>query len=174
MIYNWDCLRTFFRTHQYQKCCDKIPIVPRQHNHLGQDGTLFCRLNLKFFRLTHYYGNMKSRVLRPLYITRGPWTAMPALNSKKQSTFYVEEIFKIDVILWAKQNVCAQFLIFSPKGSFSSSSLNPYYNAYWPEVHPILWSRCPAFRWGTFCQIWMVGLGVTFGQPKGFKLGILC
>ena len=73
-----------------------------------------------------------------------------------------------------KQNECSQFLIFSPKGSFSSSSLNPYCNTSWLKVHPIFWSRCPTFRWGTFVQIWMVGLGVNFGQPKGVKLGIFC
>ena len=41
----------------------------------------------------------------------------------------------------------------SPKGSFSFSSLNSYNNTDWPKVHPILFSRCTAFRQGTFCQI---------------------
>merc|ERR1711962_1247307 len=47
MTYNWDCRRTIFHTHQYQQCWDEIPLVPSLDNHLGQDGTLFCRLNLK-------------------------------------------------------------------------------------------------------------------------------
>ena len=27
-------------------------------------------------------------------------------------------------------------------------------------------ARCPAFRWCAFCQIWMLGVGVTSEQPK--------
>ena len=36
----------------------------------------------------------------------------------------------------------------------------------------MLLPSCPAFRGGTFCHIWMVGIGVTCGQPKGVERGI--
>ena len=39
-----------------------------------------------------------------------------------------------------------------------------------PEVHPILFPRSPAIRQGTFCEIWLSGLGVTFAQPQKERL----
>ena len=96
-------------------------------------------------------------------------------NRTNQSTFLRGK----NILKWC--NYTGKSKMYSYSFSFSAQKalfLHPLEthidNAYWPEVHPILWSKCPAFRWGTFCQIWMVGLGVTFGQPKGVKLGILC
>ena len=39
-------------------------------------------------------------------------------------------------------------------------------------TNAILRARCPAFRECAFCHVWMVGVGVTCGQPKGVGLGI--
>ena len=39
-----------------------------------------------------------------------------------------------------------------------------------PEVHPILFPGSPAFRQGTFCQIWLSGVGVTLVQPQKERL----
>ena len=39
-----------------------------------------------------------------------------------------------------------------------------------PMVHPILFPRSSAFRQGTFCQIWLSGVGVTFDQPQKERL----
>ena len=42
-----------------------------------------------------------------------------------------------------------------------------------PDVHPIvpiLFPRSPAFRQGTFCQIRLSGVGVTYGQQQNGKL----
>ena len=56
---------------------------------------------------------------------------MPALIRVKETGqinqhFYEEKYSKKVQFYGKKQNVCAQFLIFSPKSSFSSSSLNPF------------------------------------------------
>ena len=53
---------------------------------------------------------------------------MPALIKVKETGqinqhFYVEKYSKMAQFCEKKQNVCAQLIIFSPKGSFSSSSL---------------------------------------------------
>ena len=39
-----------------------------------------------------------------------------------------------------------------------------------PEVPPILFPRSPAFRQGTFYQIWWSGVGVTFAQRQKERL----
>ena len=39
-----------------------------------------------------------------------------------------------------------------------------------PMVHPILFPRSSALRQGTFCQIWLRGVGVTFDQPQKERL----
>ena len=39
-----------------------------------------------------------------------------------------------------------------------------------PTVHPILFPRSSALRQGTFCQMWLSGVGVTFDQPLKERL----
>ena len=41
------------------------------------------------------------------------------------------------------------------------------------QVHPIFLARCPAFRQGTLCQIEMLGVEVTSGQPQKAKLNYI-
>ena len=54
--------------------------------------------------------------------------------------FYWKKILKLCNLTGKEQNVCVEFLIFRPKGSFSSSSLNPYYNAKHIDMRYILFS----------------------------------
>ena len=79
----------------------------------------------------------------------------PDTNSASDRSKVLIKVFSINHIY----SLCP-----SPTGPFSRSRGLFFYNE----------TLVLSFHAGTFCQIWMVGVGVTCGQPKDVKFCIFC